>query len=288
MSNNKFAQKAFALTLGAVLALGTVPAFAYAHESGPTTNGKNSAGSNSHVDGQTEDPGWFDKNGNPIDKDGNPIKEDKGSDSASDNGSNKDGSEVPGVKSSWEVREILETARNFWHEMYPEAEVPNGLFDFVSGGVTFPEDEPATHITIERELNTKKEVFVSKVKEVYPDTTLPKWLITDKGDTSLKHDYPVNQTVKQSDVTAEVKDSSDEQALLSRMREIWKELYPEADAPLWLFDKVSSGVNFPTEPKCYVDDDYKAYELKKEFLELFAKVYPGVDVPNWLFGNVSQ
>ena len=172
MSNNKFAQKAFALTLGAVLALGTVPAFAYASETPQHSTGDNSAGENEYVARQTKNPGWFDEHGNPIDKDGNPIKEDKGSNNASDN----NGGEVEGVKNSWEVHQILESARNLWNEMYPEADVPNGLFDFVSGGVTFPPSEPNSNITDNYTLDMKKREFRGLVEQVYPKADFPEWL----------------------------------------------------------------------------------------------------------------
>ena len=72
------------------------------------------------------------------------------------------------------------------------------------------------------------------------------------------------------------------------MCEIWKELYPKADAPCWLFGYVSGGVTFPAEPECGVDDDYRAYELKKEFRELLDQVYPGTELPTWLFGETSH
>ena len=200
MSNNKFAQKAFALTLGAVLALGTVPAFAYASETQEHPTGENTAGENQFVAHQTEDPGWFDEHGNPIDKNGNPIKEGKGSNYVC----STVGGHTQGVKDDWETRELRDNARKLWCEMYPNADVPEGLFGPCSSGVTFPKDEPATNIANESELEAKKADFMTLVKMVYPDTVFPEWLIIkNEGGTSLTHGYDVDHPERQNDVIDE-------------------------------------------------------------------------------------
>ena len=193
MSNYKFAQKAFALTLGAVLALGTVPAFAYASETQEHPTGENSAGENQFVARQTKNPGWFDEHGNPI-------EENKGS----NNASTTVGGHTQGVKDDWETRELRENASKLWSEMYPNAEVPEALFGPCSSGVIFPEDEPATNIANQSELEAKKADFMSLVNKVYPDTVFPAWLlIKNEGGTSLTHDYDVNHPERQNDVIDE-------------------------------------------------------------------------------------
>ncbi len=72
MRKNTFAQKAFTITLGAFLAFGIAPAAAFASQSGPNSNGQNSAGPNQFVLNQEKDPGWLTADNNGTENNNGP------------------------------------------------------------------------------------------------------------------------------------------------------------------------------------------------------------------------
>ena len=189
MSNKTFAQRAFAVTLGAVLALGTVPAFAYASESGPKSDGTNSAGPNQQVQNQEKDPGWF-TNGVIDETEQGPTTHgydanNPAADYESQNrvikdeaGSGSNSGEVAGVQGDMDEYEVLKSASELWRKMYPNENVPDALFGRVSGGISFPEAEPKTDIDNAYDLDMMKRDFRDLVGQVYPGTDYPLWLFS--------------------------------------------------------------------------------------------------------------